>query len=972
MKKNLFSRLLATSLTLALLLPCLMLAPVKADDAGVMEIWHWEFGTSTKESNIQAHMATFNANVINETSKRSNGYGVNSGTMYGVDGPFKNYSFFMRTNAGVSSGQHYGLPYSTTGKWTKVAENLEYSLGDLGSVYTRGLEAINVDFTFTFFETQGNGVIPFARDLEVYIAVNGGDYLPDSVGVRSSKLLAGGNVHSTSTGLVFEVQSENLFDIEGFEPGMTITGIKVRPDGDGPRGSLHMVNDITVNGYETQEAWETHVPAENRPTVTIDPAILRQIAVDEGIRTATIPWTTDTIIDVVNPSGSSAANTGETKNRQYVPGIEYHGPVYGRIIDATREQLFASIVDGKYGVGDGGYPTDLVVAMDCQTFGFNMISRVSRAGATSCENAFRAPGTSLLGNLKTSDFLPAFTDAHIIDLNEAQAVYEAYALAGPGDILDTYRSNDNNSLHVRPIRDVVVVRNADGTIDPEKSYMVCVESMGSLKYDIQLANGKVETVLAEAATTLYNYLEANPGSKVLFGRSAYPDTQYTFANLRDNKYVAITLDEYKDGVVELADVEMVIAPKSADGIIWKSGVNIAIASNYRIVARTIKLEDRATGDVLFLDDAILSAATGTGTYSSIMLNYNDAGLNTRLRTLHNGDYRLTVSVHSGPLTAIGQTQVPITTETVDFTVTGKAPLGSVTLSAPTAVAKGESVQVAVQAGTPCDGADVEVKFDTEVLSYVDGSLTPANAFGQITADKGIISIMAVDAGIAEAGQLAVLNFTAKSDIADLSKALQLKSAHLITAAEANSGVADKAMDATEVCASVNFADVSANAWYHDAVDYALNNQIMGGYNATTFGPNDKLSRAMVVQVLYNKEGQPTITGTHKFPDVKSGDWFNNAVTWANLNKVVGGYGDGTFQPNKNVSLQEVAVILWNYSGNPDPTGDASSLGAHDDWAANALSWAAANGIFDNVPYEVVTGTATRAQTAQMLMNFLSK
>ena len=144
------------------------------------------------------------------------------------------------------------------------------------------------------------------------------------------------------------------------------------------------------------------------------------------------------------------------------------------------------------------------------------------------------------------------------------------------------------------------------------------------------------------------------------------------------------------------------------------------------------------------------------------------------------------------------------------------------------------------------------------------------------------------------------------------------------------------------------------------------------YNATTFGPNDNLSRAMVVQVLYNKEGQPAITGSNAFPDVKSSDWFNNAVTWASLNSVVGGYGDGTFQPNKNVSLQEVAVILWNYSGNPTPTGDASTVGAHDDWAANALSWAVGKGIFEGMPYDTVTGTATRAQTAQMLMNYLKK
>jgi len=167
-------------------------------------------------------------------------------------------------------------------------------------------------------------------------------------------------------------------------------------------------------------------------------------------------------------------------------------------------------------------------------------------------------------------------------------------------------------------------------------------------------------------------------------------------------------------------------------------------------------------------------------------------------------------------------------------------------------------------------------------------------------------------------------------------------------------------------------DVPGSAWYRDAVDYAIKNGIMSGYNAISFGPNDTLSRAMVVQVLYNKEGQPAITGAHKFPDVKSGDWFNNAVTWGSQKGVVGGYGDGRFGPNDAVTIQQIAVILWNYSGNPKFTGTPDGVGTYDDWAKNGLSWAVENGILKNVPMQNATEKATRAQTAQMLMNYLSK
>ncbi len=171
--------------------------------------------------------------------------------------------------------------------------------------------------------------------------------------------------------------------------------------------------------------------------------------------------------------------------------------------------------------------------------------------------------------------------------------------------------------------------------------------------------------------------------------------------------------------------------------------------------------------------------------------------------------------------------------------------------------------------------------------------------------------------------------------------------------------------------AADFNDVNADDWFAGAVEYVVANNLMGGYNATSFGPNDNLSRAMVVQVLYNKEGQPAISGKHEFTDVPADQWFNNAVTWGTQKGVMGGYGNGKFGPNDNVTLEQIAVILWNYSGNPTFIGSAESLGAHSGWAANGLGWAAEKGILTNVPYQAVTEAATRAQTAQMLTNYLS-
>ncbi len=173
--------------------------------------------------------------------------------------------------------------------------------------------------------------------------------------------------------------------------------------------------------------------------------------------------------------------------------------------------------------------------------------------------------------------------------------------------------------------------------------------------------------------------------------------------------------------------------------------------------------------------------------------------------------------------------------------------------------------------------------------------------------------------------------------------------------------------------NISFADVSKSDWFYDAVSFAVENNIMSGYNAEQFGPNDTLNRAMVVQVLYNKEGQPALNGlTHSFSDVPATQWFNNAVTWGSNRGVVSGFGGGVFKPEDAVTIEQVAVILCNYSGTPAGYGDLSKVGGHSAWAANALRWAVDMGILENVPFTNATEQATRAQTAQMLTNYLRK
>jgi len=165
--------------------------------------------------------------------------------------------------------------------------------------------------------------------------------------------------------------------------------------------------------------------------------------------------------------------------------------------------------------------------------------------------------------------------------------------------------------------------------------------------------------------------------------------------------------------------------------------------------------------------------------------------------------------------------------------------------------------------------------------------------------------------------------------------------------------------------------VAADSWYADAVKYVVSNKLMNGYSTSDFGPDDSVTRAMIAQILYNKEGAPAISDKHSFSDVPAGQWYNNAVTWASREGVMNGYSPSIFGPDDSVTVEQVAVILWNYSGTPAFTAAADSVGVHSDWAANGLGWAAEHGLLANVPYGTVTEGATRAQTAQLLTNYLT-
>lgn len=182
---------------------------------------------------------------------------------------------------------------------------------------------------------------------------------------------------------------------------------------------------------------------------------------------------------------------------------------------------------------------------------------------------------------------------------------------------------------------------------------------------------------------------------------------------------------------------------------------------------------------------------------------------------------------------------------------------------------------------------------------------------------------------------------------------------------------------SELCPTHHLADVLVKAWYHDAVDYVVEHGIMTGTSATTFEPNTTLSRAMVAQILYNLEGQPTVTGESTFTDSNT-HWAAKAIAWAQKTGVVNGYEDNTFRPNRAVTREELAQMLYNYakvkgydltaSGDLTAFPDVSKV---SDWAETAMSWANGNQLINGFEDDTLRpgGNSTRAQAASILMNF---
>ena len=183
------------------------------------------------------------------------------------------------------------------------------------------------------------------------------------------------------------------------------------------------------------------------------------------------------------------------------------------------------------------------------------------------------------------------------------------------------------------------------------------------------------------------------------------------------------------------------------------------------------------------------------------------------------------------------------------------------------------------------------------------------------------------------------------------------------------------------CPSRQFADVDQMLWYHDAVDYVFTHGLMYGTTDTTFSPDDALTRAMFVTMLYRMEGKPEVKDAASFTDVPEGAYYADAVAWASANGVVYGTSETAFSPDEKITREQMAAMMRRYADYRKLTSstwvdlgsyaDASSISS---WATESMQWAVASELmYGNTRNQLQpAANATRAQAAAILQRFVTK
>ena len=177
------------------------------------------------------------------------------------------------------------------------------------------------------------------------------------------------------------------------------------------------------------------------------------------------------------------------------------------------------------------------------------------------------------------------------------------------------------------------------------------------------------------------------------------------------------------------------------------------------------------------------------------------------------------------------------------------------------------------------------------------------------------------------------------------------------------------MTPTGVFAETAFTDVEESDWFADAVNWAVDNKITQGTSSTTFSPNDSCTRGQVVTFLWRSAGEPTVDTDSSFSDVEENAYYADAVTWAVQNEITQGVGNNRFDPDATCTRGQIVTFLWRFKGEPDTSTDSGfSDVSPSQYYAAPVTWAVQNEITQGVGNNqfAPNNTCTRGQIVTFL------
>jgi len=192
---------------------------------------------------------------------------------------------------------------------------------------------------------------------------------------------------------------------------------------------------------------------------------------------------------------------------------------------------------------------------------------------------------------------------------------------------------------------------------------------------------------------------------------------------------------------------------------------------------------------------------------------------------------------------------------------------------------------------------------------------------------------------------------------------------------------DEPVEPAEKDPSEAYVDLDENAWYAEAVDYVISEGLMTGISEDEFAPADQITRAAMVQILWALEGKPVVNYAMDFEDVAEDAWYAEAVRWAVSEGIASGVSESEFAPNAAITREQLAVMLYRVEQANDGgfTGlwmfdlDYADADAVSEWAYEAVCWCTMKGIISGRDDGSLDpqGTALRSECAQMLMQYAS-